>query len=149
MLKQAVKAHPPILPLAVLFIALVALFASSSTVQAGRNICRADPIIHFTDGTTLTLITDLDIDAAQINKIEYTVTTPLDKVVSHIDYDVGGLGVKEKVKVSASQTATGYTIDQYAKTQVAANITAINTLNTTTRSIEGRSEQHLVVTITP
>jgi hypothetical protein len=149
MLKQAVKAHPPIFPLAVLFIALVALLATSGTAQAGRSICRADPIVHFTDGTTLTMITDLDVDVAQIKKIDYTVTTPPGKVVDHIDYDVGGLGVKEKVTITASPSATGYTIDQYAKTYVAANVVAINTLNRITRSTAGMSEQHLVVTIRP
>ncbi len=139
----------PIFLPAVLLIALVALFAMSDSVQAGHSVCRADPIVVFTDGTRLTMMTDLDIDADQIKKIDYTVTTPRGKVVDHILYDVGGLGVKEKVSVSVGTGSSAYTIDQYAKTQVAAHITAINTINSVTRSISGQNDQHLVVTITP
>ncbi len=134
---------------AVLLIAVVALFALSDSVQAGHSVCRADPIVYFTDGTQLTMITDLDIDVDQINKIEYTVTTPRGKVVDHIVYDVGGLGVKEKVKVIVGSGSGTYTLDQYAKTHVAANVTAIDTINSVTRSVGGRDAQHLIVTIIP
>ncbi len=139
----------PIFLPAVLLIALVALFALSDSVQAGHSGCRADPIVFFTDGTRLTMMTDLDIDADQIKKIDYTVTTPRGKVVDHILYDVGGLGVKEKVTVIIGTGSSRYMIDQYAKTRVAAHITAINTINSVTRSIGGQNDQHLVVTITP
>jgi hypothetical protein len=141
--------HRHIFRLSFLLMALLSLCVSTETAHAGRNICRADPIVHFSDGTTLTMITDLDVDVSQIRKIDYAVITPPGKVVQRIDYDVGGLGVKEKVTVTASLTATVYTIDQYAKTYVPAHVTAINTLNATTRSVSGMNEQHLVVTIRP
>jgi hypothetical protein len=147
--KQTMPLQAPIFLPAVLVIALVALFTMSGNVRAGLGGSRADPVITFTDGTRLTMITDLDIGVDQVTRIEYTVTTPPGKVVDHITYDRGGLGVKEQVTVVAGAAGDGYTIDQYARTTVAAQVTAINMLGFTTRSATGPSTTHLVMTMTP
>jgi hypothetical protein len=149
MLKQAVKTNPPIFPLAVLFIALVALFAMSDTVRAGQSVCRADPIVYFTDGTQVTMTTDLSVAVDQIHQLNYTVRTPRGKTVSRIAYDVGGLGVKEIVTVTVDPNSTSFTVDQYAITVGAAQVTATNTVNTKTKSVRGHNNQHLSVSITP
>jgi hypothetical protein len=126
---------------------LFALAVAVSPTYAGRSVCRADPIVYLTNGTVITMMTDFDIYADQIKKIEYTVHAPRGSVVDHIVYDVGNLGVKEKVVFYADQQPGQYEIDQYARTYDPANVTAINTIGHITQSMAGHQDQHLTVRI--
>src|SRR4051794_33895392 len=121
------------------------LIGTGAPAYAGRSICRADPIIHLTDGTAITMMTDLDVAVDEITKIKYYVHVPWNASLDYIEYDVGAVGVREQVFFYADQASDQYELAQFAVTHGRASVIATNTIGATTGQASGESQTLLTV----
>jgi hypothetical protein len=71
--------------------------AISQTADASLYICRGDPIITMSDGTSVTLAVDLTIPASQVASVVYTIHAPTSARLNQITYLPDDLAGKESV----------------------------------------------------
>jgi hypothetical protein len=137
---------------AIVFVVLCAFagaFATPPKAYAGVSGCLTDPLITLSDGTQIDIIAQLDVDAASVEQIAYTVHAPVGTQVLNIVY----LGtVPETVSFYADMPPNTYSTTTVASTAGRAGVTAttrvVKLLGYAAGSVSGHDDQRLKVTLT-
>jgi hypothetical protein len=96
-----------VLPLVAALTAAFAFFGAPRGAHASYSICRTDPVITLSNGTTVTLEADATIDPDQLQDVTYTLHIPTGLSLQSIQYDAQ-YGSLESVTVVADAIANHY-----------------------------------------
>ena len=110
---------------------IVALAISGGTLFAGRShaaytVCNTDPTVQLSNGTTVTMWAQLDVDPMKIAHVSYVLHVPVGVQMQSISYDQ--YGYLEGVQIIADQNGHHYMTETTATTSTRANVTAFATV---------------------
>jgi hypothetical protein len=118
---------------------------------AAISSCRADPRVHLTDGTIVTLTTLIGVPADQVQALHYVLHIPMGARAISVTYP-GGRRPGETVKIISDDAMNAYdsttvTVTGMSKAAVTAAMTVNGTLDLTNSS-SGLSGQVLPIHLT-
>jgi hypothetical protein len=90
---------------------LAGLAITPSPVSAALRICHTDPILTFSDGTKMTVSSDITIDESSVVSVLYTIHAPTGLALSKTSFTAGGLGGREQVAYVADQPSDVFVVD--------------------------------------
>ena len=88
----------------VLGAALLTFSVMPHSASAAIFLCRTDPVVQLSDGTTIQLQAAISDDQADVQQIAYTVHAPAGTTLSRVVYTGGAFAAKEPVRFFADDT---------------------------------------------
>jgi hypothetical protein len=131
--------------------ALSLLAGVVSRSDAAYAICRTDPTIYLSDGTTLVAYADIQDTASDIQNVNYEVHVPSGVIATGMVYDQ--YGYLESVTIIDDQPLGSYSVGETITTGSNTSFTAYaqisgGTCNTQTAQKNGSSNNTLWLTFT-
>ena len=110
------------------------------------EICRADPIVVFSDGSVMVWAADIGASASAIKSIDYVLHAPAGvKVVSVTYTEMAGFHGKERFKLKNDAPAGTFVMDTLVRTRSGVASVAANVqYQGQTVTASGASGQHVV-----
>lgn len=131
-----------------LLIILVA-FQLPGTASAAYVACGGDPILHLSDGSTLSVATIIGTDVSFVKSVIYTVHTPHGVKLQSVDW-IGdpALLAKESLVFHDDAQVNQYLTDVVVQTTYnKVNVSSTSQRGSVSRSVNGVNAQHLKATL--
>ena len=135
--------------LGVIVLATMLVLTLGSGVASAADFCRTDPILHLSNGKTLTLATEIGTSPENVKRIDYKVTLPRDVKVLSTEYPAGDpLVAKEFVTVHSTGKPGEYKTQVNVATKKRVDVTFQASLDALSKEVEGKTGRALVISFT-
>ena len=111
-------------------VAMTLMVSLAGRSDAAYAICRTDPTIYLSDGTTLVAYADIKDDASDIQGVNYEVHVPSGVIATGMTYDQ--YGYLESVTIVDDQPVGSYTVGTTITTGANVSFTAYASISGST-----------------
>jgi hypothetical protein len=134
---------------ALVFAALAFTVFAYGTASAGLDACAGDPVLHLSNGKTMTINVTIGTSASNVTAVDYEVHVPRGvKLVGKPEWfgDPALIAV-ENLKFRDDAPAGQYTSDTFVTTKIDhVKVSATTTLDNRSKKVSGFNGQHLTTT---
>jgi hypothetical protein len=133
-------------PLPFLVAALAALFAVSAPAYAAASVCRTDPVVILTDGTSIDISASINTSLFNLQHVTYTVHAPAGSRLLAVVHTPNLPGTTESFQFYDDGPADQIQTDTIVTTSTSnVGVTATTIIGLRLRSVSGMANEHLVV----
>ena len=133
---------------ALVFAALAFTVFAYGTASAGLDACRGDPVLHLSNGKTMTIDVTIGTSVATVKTVQYEVHVPRGVKLVSVDWSGdSGLIAVENLKFRDDAPAGQYTSDTFVTTKIDhVAVSVKTTLDHRSKKDTGFNGQHLTTT---
>jgi hypothetical protein len=133
---------------ALVFAALAFTVFAYGTASAGLDACRGDPVLHLSNGKTMTIDATIGTSVANVKNVQYEVHVPRGvKLVGEDWTGDAGLVAVENLKFRDDAPEGQYKSDTFVTTKTDhVKVSATTTLDNRSKKDTGFNGQHLTTT---